>query len=115
MLPTTIEAANAILRADPTVAPAERVRLVALFRNPVTKTTAPTETRIMRRSEVAKVLSRSTRAVDLLAEQGHLRKVRLPGRTRAGGFLASDVYALIGAGGDGGGRQTADHRPQTAD
>lgn len=100
MLPTTIEAANAILRADPTVTPADRVRLVALIRNPATKPTPPTDTRIMRRGEVAKVLSRSTRAVDLLAEQGHLRKVRLPGRIRAGGFLASDVYALIGAAGE---------------
>jgi hypothetical protein len=33
-----------------------------------------------------------------LAKQGHLRKVRMPGRTRSGGFVASDVYALIGAG-----------------
>jgi predicted P-loop ATPase len=51
--------------------------------------------RIMRRAEAGKVLGRSTRAIDLLAKQGHLEKVRFPGRTRAGGFLAADVYALL--------------------
>ena len=99
MLPTTIEAANAILRADPTVTPADRTRLVALLRGPAPKTPNITETRIMRRIEVAKVLGRSTRSIDLLAKEGHLKKIQLPGRTRGGGFLASDVYALIGAGG----------------
>ncbi len=56
----------------------------------------PDTNRIMRPTEVGKVLSRSVRAVHLLAAQGYLRKIRLPGRTRAGGFLASDVYKLLG-------------------
>ena len=60
---------------------------------------APAKTdsnRIMRRAEASKVLGRSTRAIDLLAKQGHLKKVHFPGRTRAGGFLAADVFALLG-------------------
>jgi hypothetical protein len=56
----------------------------------------PDQNRIMRPVETARVLGRSVRAVHLLAAQGHLHKITLPGRLRAGGFLASDVYSLIG-------------------
>jgi hypothetical protein len=56
----------------------------------------PDANRIMRPTEASKVLSRSVRAIHLLAAQGHLHKITLPGRIRAGGFLASDVYSLIG-------------------
>ncbi len=52
--------------------------------------------RIIRRAEVAKVLSRSTRAVDYLVAQGVLGKVVFPGRSRGGRFRLSDVQALIG-------------------
>ena len=45
--------------------------------------------------EVARRLGRSPRAVDRLAAEGALRKVLLPGRTRAAGFRESDVAALI--------------------
>jgi hypothetical protein len=55
--------------------------------------------RLIRRAEAAEVLSRSTRAIDLLVAQGHLRKVILPGRKRGGGFLASEVSALISGNG----------------
>ncbi len=56
----------------------------------------PDTNRIMRRAEACKVLGRTMRAIDLLSKQGHLKKVRFPGRTRAGGFLAADVFALLG-------------------
>jgi hypothetical protein len=59
----------------------------------------PDSNRIMRRGEASKVLGRTVRAIDMLAQQGHLKKVLLPGRTRAGGFLAADVFALLGGGG----------------
>ncbi len=94
MLTTTTEALGAILRSDPTITTTDRARLIAAMRAPAA-TSAPTE-RLMRPVEAARVLSRSLRAVHLLAAQGHLKKVHLPGRTRAGGFLASDVYRLIG-------------------
>jgi len=59
---------------------------------------AQVEERLMRRIEAAKVLSRSTRAIDLLVAQGHLKKVVLPGRERGGGFRAADVFALMHGG-----------------
>ena len=54
-----------------------------------------TTERIVRRAEVAKLLGRSLRGVDLLREQGHLKPVTMPGRERSGGFLLSGVMALI--------------------
>jgi hypothetical protein len=59
-------------------------------------TALPDSNRIMHRGEASKVLGRTVRAIDMLAQQGHLKKVLLPGRTRAGGFLAADVFALLG-------------------
>jgi len=64
----------------------------------LTAETAPTHPepeRILRRVEVARLLGRSLRAVDLLREQGHLKPVTLPGRIRGAGFRLSDVTALI--------------------
>ncbi len=62
----------------------------------------PDSNRIMRRAEAGRVLGRSARTIDDIAKQGHLKKVYLPGRKRAGGFLAADVFALfMGAGGKG--------------
>lgn len=57
---------------------------------------ATVENRIIRRTEAARLLARSPRAVDYMAAQGILPKVSLPGRTRAAGFRMCDVQRLIG-------------------
>ena len=51
--------------------------------------------RLMRRHEVARILARTPRAVDLLAQAGILRRVILPGRERGSGFVASEVMRLL--------------------
>ena len=51
--------------------------------------------RLVRRKDAAKMLARSERAIDLLAQQGHLKRFRLPGRDRGAGFLESDILALL--------------------
>ena len=51
--------------------------------------------RIVSRKETGGLLNKSLRGVDLLREQGHLKIVKMPGRTRGSGFLLSDVMALI--------------------
>lgn len=53
--------------------------------------------RIIRRGEVAKRAGVTARAVDKWAEEGLLRKVRLPGRKRSIGFLESDVVTFLEA------------------
>lgn len=99
MLPTTIDAVKALLRADPTVTPADRMAIIAIIRNHgksvVTKPTGPVEKRIMRRDEVARRFAMSLRSVDKMATDGILRRVRLPGRRRACGFVADEVERLI--------------------
>jgi predicted DNA-binding transcriptional regulator AlpA len=57
---------------------------------------APGPDRILRRGEVARLLARSDRAIDRLAADGILQKVKLPGRRRCCGFRLSDVLSMIG-------------------
>ena len=81
-----------------TLPTAAKTRLLRELTGEVTP--AQTEAnRIMRRAEVAQVLGRSLRAIDLLAAQGHLQKIVMPGRRRGGGFRAADVFALFNGGG----------------
>lgn len=97
MLSTTLDIIRVSLKADPTVSATERARLLAVLR---TGAAAPTATppppssngpRLLRRAEVATRLSICLRTVDNLP----LRKIKLPGRKRAAGFLESDVNALM--------------------
>lgn len=70
----------------------ERNALLAEF----SRTAAASEPdRLIKRSEVARLLGRTPRTVDLWVRRGLLRRVRLPGRLRAPGFRLSEVRALI--------------------
>lgn len=106
MLPTTMQAVRSILTADPSVNPPERNRLLAILRQGPEKpdpipTAAPEPPHLIRRVEAARRLAVSVRAVDFWARKGILKKRILPGHTRASGFLAADVDALLlGAKGD---------------
>ena len=97
MLPTTLKILRTAFEADPSITVAERQRLMQLVRQgtsalgPKPETTTERVARIIRRAEVARRLSCSLRTVDKLP----LKKVKLPGRTRAAGFLESDVNALL--------------------
>lgn len=101
MLPTTIDAVKSILRADPTVSPSDRARILNSVRtggDGAAQPAPPQESgpRILRRVEVARLLGRSVRSVDHLSAQGILLRVTLPGRRRAAGFRLSDVQRLVG-------------------
>jgi hypothetical protein len=96
MLPTTIDVFRSSLKADPTVSPADRARVLAFIRNGGSPVIVPPPLpnncpRLLRRAEVARRLSVCLRTVDNLP----LRKVKLPGRKRGAGFLETDVNALI--------------------
>src|SRR3990172_2037372 len=99
MLNTTLDATRALLKADPSLTPADRAKIVAAIRehgrtvNPTP--TTPPDKRIMRRAAVAEKLAVSTRTVDNLARSGTLTKVKFPGRVRASGFRSEEVDALI--------------------
>lgn len=51
--------------------------------------------RIVRRSEAARLLGRSTKSIDRLTAKGVLRKVTFPRCQRAAGFRLSDIQKLI--------------------
>jgi predicted DNA-binding transcriptional regulator AlpA len=99
MLATTLDIIRSGLKADPSLTPADRTRLLALLRQerntPKPETAVERIARIIRRSEAARRLGCSLRLVDRLAKDGILPKRRLPNRQRAAGFLEADVDALI--------------------
>jgi hypothetical protein len=99
MLQSTLELLKSVLRADPTLSPAERTAVLAQIRQGGKASAAQpvvrTEARLIRRAEAARRLSRSIRTVDKLAASGVLQKRKLPGRLKASGFLESDLETLI--------------------
>jgi hypothetical protein len=99
MQSVTMDAVKAVMKADPTVTPAQRAQLLAILRNPGKQSETPRltqcEQRILQRAEVARRFNRSLRFVDKLAKGGILRRVKLPGRTRACGFLAVEVERVM--------------------
>ena len=100
MLTTTLDAVKALLKADPSLTPADRAWIVASVRNHGKEAGTPgpavaVEKRIILRAEVARRFSRSLRFVDYLAKAGILRRVRLPGRVRSCGFVADEVERLM--------------------
>ncbi len=102
MLNTTFDAVKALLKADPTLMPADRARIVERVRNhgraiETNQKNAKQENHILPRREVARRFNRSLRFVDHLAKAGTLRRVKMPGRKRACGFLAEDVERLMTA------------------
>jgi hypothetical protein len=96
MLATTFNLLRCGLESDPSLTPADRKRILAIVRdggkNPSRSDSAPLDPpRLLRRVEVARRLACSLRTVDKLP----VRKVKLPGRKRAAGFLEADVNALL--------------------
>lgn len=87
----TVESVESTIRVLlSTLAPSARARIVQEC-----ATQAPVENRIVRRVEAAKILGRSTRAVDYLVQAGSLSKVTFPGHQRGAGFRLTDIQSLI--------------------
>ncbi len=97
MLGTTSDAIKSMLKADPSLTPDDRSTILAAIKNHG-KTGSPkgeAGPQLITRKQAAAMLGRSARLIDLLAAAGTLKRVTLPGRTRAAGFRKSDVVALI--------------------
>jgi len=100
MLSATTNLLGTALKTDPTLSPADRASILAAIKNHDKTPDNPVpasvpDCRIVRRTETAYRLSRSLRTVDLLAKNGILHKLKFPGRTRAAGFLSSEIDQLI--------------------
>ena len=61
----------------------------------------PIAQKVLSGEEAAKILGLDRRSVTLLAKQGHIKRVVLPGRVRSCGFLRESVEALLAAKGGG--------------
>jgi hypothetical protein len=99
MLNVTEDIIKAALKSDPSLTSLDRKRIIGALRNsgnkPPVPAPDPATERIVRREECAMLLSGSLRLVDRLATERVLKRVTLPGRKRATGFLYSDVMALL--------------------
>jgi hypothetical protein len=101
MQDSTLKILVATLKADASVAPIERTRLLLILRshgkqiqslrinNGVPK--------IICRKQAAERLNVSLRSIDLLARQGVLKKCTLPGRQRAVGIFESSLLDIVTA------------------
>jgi hypothetical protein len=96
MKETTIEILKSVLKTDPTITAEERSNLIQLFKGaPLCK---KSDDKLLKRKQVAEMLSSSTRLVDKLAVQGLLHKVTFRGRQRSAGYRRSEVEALLAEG-----------------
>jgi hypothetical protein len=96
MLSSTFDAIKAMLRADPSVTAPDRTAIFAAVRGHPTKSSAPAaRAKVLSPKAAGEILNRGPRGMHLLAQQGILRKVYLPGRKRSAGFRQADVEALI--------------------
>lgn len=68
---------------------------LALLHEMTGQAAQPQPEQVLRRGECARRLACSLGLIDLLARQGKLQRVRLPGRQRGHGFLESQVTALL--------------------
>lgn len=100
MLNTTATAIKSMLQADPSLTPDDRKTILASIQNHGRTGEPKTEPgpQLITRKQAASMLGRSSRLIDLLAASGDLKRVMLPGRTRALGFRRADVVALIEGG-----------------
>lgn len=97
MLQTTTDAVKSMLKADPSLTSDDRNAILQALKNHGKADTSRSERtpQLLSRKQVAAMLGRSTRLVDLLANSGALQRVKLTGATRAAGFRKSEVVALI--------------------
>ena len=100
MFGATMDAMRALLKADASLTPTDRARILASIRNHGKENAAPRavavlEKRIFTRAAVARRFNRSLRFVDALAKAGALHRIRMPGRKRGCGFHSEEVERLM--------------------
>jgi hypothetical protein len=97
MLKHTETAIRAILEADPSITPGQIKAGIAAINE--TRQEGITDTRpidtILKPKEVAAILKTSTRNVGRFGRLGYIRRVRVPGASRAIGYSADSVRAFM--------------------
>jgi hypothetical protein len=95
MLGTTRRAISAILDCDPSITPESKRIIMAVAERPSVEQHLPRAIpRVIRREEAAKYLSVSVRKIDLLSRAGILKRIHVPGTSRAIGVSEASLRAL---------------------
>ncbi len=95
MLPTTRRALSAILDTDISVTPEQKKIIMAVADRPSIEREIPKAIpRIIRREEAAKCLGVSPKQVDHLSRAGILKRIIVPGTTKAIGISEASLRAL---------------------
>ena len=97
MTQNTENVIKAVINGDPTITPeAAQAALLALSGRP---TEADGGDRVLSRSEVAAIMGKSLKAVDVYGRRGIIKRVYLTGggdqRTQAQGYSRNSVYEAI--------------------
>lgn len=93
MLPSTKTAIDAILGTDPSVTP-ERRKEIMRFALAAPEQVITAMPRIIRREEAARLLGVGVKRVDQLSRAGILKRITVPGTTRAIGISEASVRAI---------------------
>jgi DNA-binding MarR family transcriptional regulator len=95
MLSTTRRALSAILDTDISITPEQKKIIMAVADRPLIERELPQAIpRIIRREEAAKYLGVSVKRVDQLSRSGFLKRIQIPGTSRAIGITEASIRAL---------------------
>ena len=94
MLSSTKTAITAVLNADPSIDKNTIKAAVSVLESKNNAKTDDTIARILSRTEVAKLLGVGAKRVDQLAYQGILKRITLPGTSRAIGYSEDDIRRI---------------------
>ncbi len=101
-LQTTRDAVRSILKTDPTCNADDRQRVLDAMSGravPASGAAVPaTPPRIVRYPEAAQQLGCGVKLLHRLAQNGAIRKCKLPGRVRCRGVLAEDLARMLAEG-----------------
>ena len=92
-----VNAVKSVAVAFPAI-PAERIdKALDIIRNPeaVAATEPPKPRAIYSHAEAAALLGISTQALARQARLGHIRRAYIPGQSRAAGYVAADIDAIV--------------------
>lgn len=95
---STLVAIKAVLDSDPPRTRTERETLLRTLGLDTGEVKAKEDDRIVSFGEAAQRLACTRRTLHNIVDRGGLNKVRFPGSTKARGFLASDIDALLANG-----------------
>lgn len=97
MLQSTLDAVKAIIKTDPSIPIEDREQIIqnAKQHGKAGATMPAVKDRLLSRNQVAEILGKTPRFIDLLHRQGVLQKFKIAGRKYSAGFKASEIQRFL--------------------